>query len=247
MPFTRNFHFALSATTVYRQFPLLTFSAFVPEPKKLTRPAELIDRRGPDYPSRHAPAWPGAPVSLNWRYGHLCSCAGRFFAQESGQQRLVELNRCLPERTCGDKFTQRFVEGRCSFEDEPCQYRPHPSFRESGSGRMAPVPPSDPLEARTSLRHPADRPSHVLCPQLPGRDSTTTYKERRYQHQAASFRVRVWPVAVWPAPSEHPGPRENSRSRRAQHQKCYADSERFRQGCHQAELCLRSCRRRCCP
>ena len=55
MPFTRNFHFALSATTVYRQFPLLTFSAFVPEPKKLTRPAELIDRRGPDFPSRHAP------------------------------------------------------------------------------------------------------------------------------------------------------------------------------------------------
>jgi hypothetical protein len=35
-----GFHFVFPATTVYRQLPLLrSFSAFVPEPKKATKPA----------------------------------------------------------------------------------------------------------------------------------------------------------------------------------------------------------------
>jgi hypothetical protein len=47
-----GFHFAFPATTVYRQLPLLrSFSAFVPEPKNRTRPAEpLPEPKGHDLP-----------------------------------------------------------------------------------------------------------------------------------------------------------------------------------------------------
>jgi hypothetical protein len=49
---TRNSHFAFPATTIYRQLPLLrSFSAFVPEPKNRTRPAEpLPEPKGRDLP-----------------------------------------------------------------------------------------------------------------------------------------------------------------------------------------------------
>jgi hypothetical protein len=44
--------FAFPATTIYRQLPLLrSFSAFVPEPKSRTRPAEpLLEPKGRDLP-----------------------------------------------------------------------------------------------------------------------------------------------------------------------------------------------------
>jgi cytochrome c peroxidase len=51
-PYSRNSHFAFSATTVYCQLPLLrSFSAFVPEPKNRMRPAEpLPEPNGHDLP-----------------------------------------------------------------------------------------------------------------------------------------------------------------------------------------------------
>jgi len=77
------------------------------------------------------------------------------------------------------------------------------------------------------------------------RYGTPPFKELwREQHEVTSFTDRFWLVALLPAPSERPGPLENSRNRLAQHQKCHADSERFLQGCHQVEQCLRFCRGR---
>src|ERR1039458_2189077 len=51
-PYSGNFHFAFPATKVYRQLPLLrSFSAFVPEPKNRTCPAEpLPEPNGHDLP-----------------------------------------------------------------------------------------------------------------------------------------------------------------------------------------------------